>query len=317
MTVWLAAMVCALLCAAPTASAETVVPPEEQVTVELRRPGGHVVYLVAKPLLGVAILQIQKGEPEVLRGRWSGAAFATRTSVGSAEDGLDASFGPAGEAVGSLEISRDGKPEPESGFAGCHGPAPRYFDATFDGDLALRVAGFGSFRVGHAEALVYRTYELHCTKGNGRRRGSDKRPDLFSYLTRPTHLLRGSDGLFLNSFTRHRNRVDELSVVLGQGGVRYRADRLERLPGDIAGVRWIEAAGLGKGSFQTGPGDPPSTATLEAPAPFTGTARYSHKHHSLLGDLAVTLPGNRRVHFGSRQSHAALCDFQLRRDPCR
>jgi len=277
--------------------------------------------LIDYPRDGVALLTVEKGEPEGRLGRWSGAAFAVRSAVGTAEDGIHASFGPIGSANGSIELLGRGPEEHEGGSPRHCQRKPRYLDVRFSGVIALHVKG-GLLRVNTAETkgYVYRRNELGCERQKSRRTPSASSEDLFSHLPHPAQGFFSRENPILFSSLHHRHRWIEMAASIEAttaGLASFRAEAMEWLPEDIAAVRWVEASRVSPAFLVFGTGDPPSSATLEPPGPFIGSARFNRQSHSLRGSLAVRLPGGLRVRLGSRSSRASVCDQNLHRNACR
>jgi hypothetical protein len=306
---------------APASPKTVVQKPEEQVVLKLPVKHGYRAAIIDYPLEGVTLVEVEKGAPDRRHGRWSGAAFAVQTAPGSAEGGIYAGFGAIGTVSGSIEVSGPGEKEAEfSPQEGCRGKQPLYFDASFNGTIAIRVKG-GFFRVNTSQAkgYVYRSYELKCEKGKAGHPSRDP-SEPFSYLSRPAQSFTNLENPILFSSLHHRHRWIEMAASTEANHEQlssFRAEAVEWLPGDVATVRWAAANRVASEFIAFGAGDPPRSATLEPPAPFSGTARFTRRSHSLLGDLAVQLPGGLRVRVGSRASQARVCDLNLRRNTCR
>lgn len=304
------------------ASAKTVVQkPEEIVVLELPVEHGHRTAILAYPREGIAVVQVEHGVPWGEHGRSSGAAVAVRIATGSAEDGIDARLGPVGTVSGSIEVSGPGEKEAEVGpQEGCRGKQPLYFDARFSGTIALRArVGFLRIDASRARAHVYRSYELQCQKGKADHPLRDP-AEPFSYLPRPAQSFTNAENPILFSSLHHRHRWIEMAASVDAYRQRFssfRAEAIEWLPGEVAAVRWTEASRVSPGLVTFGAGAPPRSATLEPPAPFSGSARFTRPSHSLRGDLAVQLRGGLRVRIGSQASRARVCDLDVRRNICR
>lgn len=302
-------------------SPETVVQkPEEQVILELPVKPGYRVEIVDYPLDGIAELYAEEGEPERLHGRWSGVAFALPTEIGSAENGIQAAFGPIGAVSGSIQVSSQGQRGVESSPPkGCRGKQPLSFGARFTGTIDLHVRHFLRVSTSHANGFVYRAYEMRCKRGHPYRSSHDP-ADPFSYLPHPVQSFMGIESPILFSSLHHRHRWIEMAAsaeAIHKHPSSFRAEALEWLSGGVAAVRWTEASRVSPEFLALDPGRPPRSATLNPPEPFTGTARFDLHSHSLRGDLAVRLPGDLHVRIGSKATHAHVCDLDLRRKPCR
>jgi hypothetical protein len=166
---------------------------------------------------------------------------------------------------------------------------------------------------------VYRSYEMKCEKGKAHHH-SRKPSEPFSYLGRPAQEFSINENPILFSSLHHRHRWIEMeasSEAYNQPFSNFRAEAIEWLPGGVAAVRWAEASRVSPEFIAFGAGAPPRSATLAPPAPFSGSARFTRRSHSLVGDLAVQLPGGVSVRIGSRASRASVCDLNLRRNACR
>jgi hypothetical protein len=296
--VLVAALVCAVVAPASLAAGAEVRPPTEEIQLDLQPVGYFRVTADIKPLLGVAVIWTEEGPKEGARkGRpWGTVGYAARTAIGPTEGKLDVEFPGFGSIVGELV------PRPNEGggsaFLGCEGGG-KSEGVEFRGSASFTGAG-GSPTVvtDDARGRIERTSEIRCRRGGGERTSTGT--GLFDYLEAPHQLFNADTATLSTEITSH-GRVAGFEATHHPGGDRstFRAQALEPLPGPVAIARVVEVTGVPGRAFEvSSKAEHPKSATVDPPAPFSGSAVYrsaggirSPAGGKLTGSLSVDLFG--------------------------
>lgn len=301
----------ALLAGAAPASAE-IQRPDETVYINLRTGQGYEVVAVLYPRRDVAVLHVEKGEPEVEGSRWTGAAYAVHPPLGAFKRGIDLRIGGLARIKG--RFVPDGPPEVGRHNRYCEGHGPVYESGQFRGRIVFRgEAGYLRVNSSRAEEHIMRSFKLRCEQGRAAK-FQNRIPGLFGYIESPAGTFSNRDGTILAAGTRSEHRVTQFFALhhLFEQSSTFKAATLEWLPGEIAATRWAEVWRVAVETFTlTPPEEHPASAAVRPPAPFSGEATYSRASHHLEGDLSVSFPGL-KLPLASPTSKAGTCAFTRR-----
>ncbi len=247
-------------------------------------PADHGYTLRVKTEGSVAEISVWRGHD----GLRVGATYFVDEAVGSGA--IDADLGllgaihvrfvPSGKTR-TLHLERGRMP------LGCRAPHRlRRALGSFEGTIAFRGEhGFAAAEATRARGSVGPSARRRC-EGEAtrlRRVGAPRLP-------RVEHVWVKSDAFL---FARDPSSRGEMSMTWFLAyttgtGVRYTVDRFESLPSGLIVRRSATVAGPTTGFSYPGY---PRGATLAPPPPFSGEATYSRRHHRLIGDLTIELPG--------------------------
>jgi hypothetical protein len=264
--------------------------------VSLPGSGGYSVSVVGvnRRLVGVSVsnLTFSKGASYE-----ASATYIARERA--ADERIDGHFGSRGSV--SVRFEPEGPPEANAFPSSCKTEATRQ-EGRFIGTIRFEGEnGFARARASTARGFVIRRPRAVC-----KRRFGDR--DLAAPETPP--------GTSLSALSSRYPRAPWFSVLAEEPsrprdieGAEYNAGTVEKRRG-MRIYRSARAITLLDTFAVTPLGHSPATATVEPPAPFSGTATYEKRpggEISWSGDLAVDLPGRGKVSLADSTYRAKLC----------
>jgi hypothetical protein len=294
----IAVLLAALVCAAIAPGASAAEAPEETggVVFELT-PRKHMrVTVEVHPQLGVVAVYTETGPRGVASPHrpWGAVDYAARIPKTPIEGRIDLTI------PGVLSI--DGEITPVEGTG-----------LDFDGSFRFTgKGGYLSFERRHVGARSASEASARCPAGC-----PGPNPSLFDYINYPIGFF-GSDSQVLYSEQSVAGRETRFQATHAEGvrASAFEAHVLECLPGGVAVLRVLEVVDAPGSDFDVGStAEHPKSATVEPPAPFSGSATYrstgsirSATTGKLTGPLSVNIFGV-KVRLAGAHSKASLINL--------
>lgn len=274
---------------------------------EFTLPGSQIAEFKAKASNGFNLFVQASDEGFVYADFAKGATSVSYTTKANPADlaagRIDATLPGIGRIA--VDFQARGKPERYGPYKGCKGRGGRTDRGFFVGTVKLRgERNFTAIERTRLRGAVKQTYRQTCkrTKTEPPKKGGGKE-NWFDQTTLTVNGERAGGSLFFGAF---RWEVDELSTPLEE--VTYVAG----LSVQKQGLRVLRVVAVDGGprTFTATAPDAPSTATVAAPQPFSGTGSFALAADGSplwTGDLSVELPGIEPLLLTGKQLKAELC----------